>query len=65
MTIIYVMDVPSDWDKAMVEFHLNESSSCASNVIDKLKELDSHGCLCFKADDGAHQGAKFEVLKNT
>jgi hypothetical protein len=39
--------VPAHWDADMIEFHRNESSSCASNVLDEIAEIEkAHGCLC-------------------
>lgn len=32
-TINLPMDFPSDWDDDMIEFHLNESNWCCSNLI--------------------------------
>jgi len=41
------MDFPSDWDNEMIEFHLNDSSWCCSNLIDILTEYDKkYGCIC-------------------
>jgi len=41
------MDFPSDWDNEMIEFHLNDSSWCCSNLIDILTEYDKkNGCIC-------------------
>lgn len=36
-TINLPMDFPSNWDDDMIEFHLNESSWCCSNLISELK----------------------------
>ena len=36
-TINFPMDFPSDWDDDMIEFHLNESSWCCSNLISELE----------------------------
>ena len=45
--IEYDVFVPHSWSKEDIEFHRNESSWCASNIIDELKELESSGnCLC-------------------
>ena len=40
--------VPHYWGKDDFEFHRNESSSCANNVIefDMAKAVGSDGCLC-------------------
>lgn len=41
------MDFPDDWTNDDIEFYLNESSYCLSNIIDKLDEYDQTvGCLC-------------------
>ena len=46
-TINLPMDFPSDWDDDMIEFHLNESSWCCSNLISKLEKYDEkNGCIC-------------------
>lgn len=47
MTIELEMWMPADWDAEMTEFHLNESSWCKSNILQRLEALESeHGCLC-------------------
>ena len=39
--------VPEDWDVHMINFHMNDGSWCASNLITILQELDAKkGCLC-------------------
>ena len=46
-TINLPMDFPSDWDDDMIEFHLNESNWCCSNVINELEKYDEkNGCIC-------------------
>ncbi len=41
------MDFPSDWNNDMIEFHLNESSWCCSNLISELEKYDEkNGCIC-------------------
>lgn len=46
-TINLSMDFPLDWDDKMIEFHLNESSWCCSNLIKELKKYDEeNGCIC-------------------
>ena len=42
------MHVPDDWDKDMIEFHVNESSWCVGNILPILeKYADEHdGCIC-------------------
>ena len=46
--IEYKISVPSDWDEHAIEFHRNESSWCADNMIRELEELrkGEGGCLC-------------------
>ena len=40
-------DYPVSWDKNMIEFHMNESSWCSSNIIQELEEHEKdHGCIC-------------------
>lgn len=47
MEIEIPMDVPESWDKNMCEFHKNESSWCANNIIPVIDKLaDDHGCIC-------------------
>lgn len=47
VTLRLVRRVPEDWDAGSVEFHLNDSSWCASNIIDELKSVDTDShCLC-------------------
>lgn len=46
MKVEIVMEVPEHWDEEMCNFHKNESSWCASNILDDLKKLDEKGCLC-------------------
>lgn len=46
-TIKLPMDFPDDWDNHMIEFHLNESSWCCSNLIEELEKYDEeNGCIC-------------------
>lgn len=46
-TINLPMDFPSDWDDDMIEFHLNESNWCCSNLISELEKYDEkNGCIC-------------------
>lgn len=47
MIVEYDVLVPSTWTKEQIEFHRNDSSWCASNVISELEELDKEDrCLC-------------------
>ena len=53
-TFVYEVSVPRSWDSAGVEFHRNESSSCADNIIQDLEAFSKkNGCLC------SHQETKF------
>lgn len=46
-TIEYDIEVPNDWTEEDVDFHRNESSRCASNLLDELKSLGKdHQCMC-------------------
>lgn len=59
-TIDLPMEFPDGWDDRLINFHLNESSWCCSNLIPLLDEYDEeHGCICGickgevrKLDDG-------------
>lgn len=44
--VTLVRRVPEDWEPSMIEFHMNDSSWCASNLINEMKSLDGDGCLC-------------------
>ena len=47
ITIDLPMYFPKDWDNGLIEFHLNDSSYCCDNLIDKLYEYsEEHGCIC-------------------
>ena len=51
ISITVLHEVPADWDKEMIEFFLNESSSCASNLMgDIQKQLEKDGCLCMSTN---------------
>ena len=43
-----IITVPEDWDKEMVEFHLNDSSHCLANEVrhDEINEIDSDDFNC-------------------
>lgn len=50
-TITLEAEVPDDWNEEMINFHFNESSWCADNLINMLnntiKKLDDkEDCLC-------------------
>lgn len=42
------LDMPASWDREMVDFHLHESSWCASNIANEIERLDAKNkpCLC-------------------
>ena len=42
-TVEYEVEVPSGWDRDMVNFRYNESTWCPSNVIEELKNRDDFG----------------------
>lgn len=47
-TIHMVIDVPESWDEEQINFHYNDGSWCASNLLSMLKyrdEVTDH-CLC-------------------
>lgn len=47
VTIEYVHTVPEFWTQDEIEFFLCDSSWCASNVLDELRQIaDRGGCLC-------------------
>ena len=57
-TIEYEIEVPNSWSKKDVEFHRNEGSWCASNMLGEMKKLEEkEGCLC--------QFTKFEYIGDT
>jgi hypothetical protein len=47
-----VMDVPESWDEGSINFRFNESSWCASNLLDELqrREENTGMCLCMITD---------------
>ncbi len=61
VTINFEVSVPHSWDKENIEFHRNDGSWCANNVIDEFEaefeQEDSEECLCDKA--------YFEYIKTT
>lgn len=55
MTLEFVDDVPEYWSKDTINFKYNDSSWCASSIIDKLQYRDENvRCLC--------DCAKFEYI---
>jgi hypothetical protein len=53
LTIEYPVKVPASWDAHMVEFHRNDGTWCANNLVDELEalteELGESRCLCSAA----------------
>jgi hypothetical protein len=50
--------VPAFWTEEQVEFHRNQGTWCASNVLDELEKIEKdNGCLC--------QQAEFSFVKET
>ena len=46
-TIDLPMKFPADFTNHDIEFFVNESSWCHSNIIELLEQYDEeHGCLC-------------------
>lgn len=49
---IVPMDVPSEWDEEMINFHLNESSHCLTNEVEALYKEYGHladdECMCHR-----------------
>lgn len=56
LTIDFVDSVPENWDKDVIDFHYNDSSWCASNILNRLEERDNFRCLC--------DVASFEYLRD-
>ena len=47
MTLEFVVDVPEHWNEDTINFRYNESSWCASNILNKLQYRDENfRCLC-------------------
>jgi hypothetical protein len=53
VTVTYLKAVPAGWDDNAIEFQMNDSSSCASNLIEEMHDLygldatsDSGKCAC-------------------
>lgn len=43
------VDTPHSWTEEDINFHFQDSSWCASNVVEMLQELENstdNGCLC-------------------
>ena len=56
LTIDFVDNVPENWDKEVIDFHYNNSSWCASNILNRLEERNNFRCLC--------DVASFEYLRD-
>ena len=56
LTIDFVDSVPENWDKEVIDFHYNNSSWCASNILNRLEERNNFRCLC--------DVASFEYLRD-
>lgn len=51
MEVEMVLTVPEYWDEDMCNFHKNEGSWCATNIISELERMDDKmGCLCSAAE---------------
>lgn len=46
--IEYEIAVPADWTAEQIEFHRNDGSWCADNMIPELEALTESECLCDK-----------------
>jgi hypothetical protein len=47
VTILLNMEFPADWDEDAIDFKLNDSSWCASNLIPEIEAAAKEdGCLC-------------------
>lgn len=57
MTVEYEVEYPDNFDEALVDFHLTESSWCADNALSDISEYlkSTDKCLCGIAE--------FEVLQ--
>lgn len=38
--------VPEDWDEGTINFHRNDSTWCADNLIEELQRCPADRCLC-------------------
>jgi len=47
-TVEYEVYVPFEWDKEMIEFHRNDGTWCADNLVNDLEKhlKGTEGCLC-------------------
>jgi hypothetical protein len=49
VSVVYVREVPEAWDARMIYFQMNESSSCANNLlaeVDTLRKRLDEACQC-------------------
>lgn len=46
VTTRVLMEFPAEWTVSEIEFYLNDSSSCVSNVLSKLDENNDTECGC-------------------
>ncbi len=47
VTFRLVRKVPEDWDEHDINFHMNDSSWCASNILGEIESVDLEDrCLC-------------------
>lgn len=48
VTFRYICKMPESWSSDTIEFHMNDSSSCANNLANDIAELakDEGRCLC-------------------
>ena len=63
-TFRIVVSVPAFWDKDLIEFHFNESSYCADNLIDVLKDNAKERCLCDRTEV-VYLGEKIQELESS
>ena len=52
LIVEYVVDVPESWTPEDIEFHRNEASWCADNLVGELQEIADNDkiCLCSFAE---------------
>lgn len=56
LTVEYEKDYPDDWDESMIDFHIYDSSWCADNALEDIKNYlkENNICLC--------NSGNFEIL---
>lgn len=47
-TFTWVKEVPANWDTKSIEFHMNDSSSCASNLLRAIVTQVGDECPCHR-----------------